>query len=138
VIVLDTSAVVAILLSESGFERLTKRMQREGRGALVMSAASYLEAGSVLAGRRKEQPLKAIDDLDGFLTEAGIELVPVDADQARVALRARIRYGRGFGAAAGLNLGDCFSYALARTKSAPLLYIGSDFDKTDIASALKA
>jgi ribonuclease VapC len=138
VIVLDTSAVVAILFSESGFERLTKRMEREGRGALVMSAASYLEAGSVLAGRRKEQPLKAIDDLDGFLAEAGIELVPVDADQARGALQARSKYGRGFGAAAGLNLGDCFSYALAKTRSAPLLYVGKDFDKTDVVSALKS
>ena len=135
-IVLDSSAVVAILLDETGSERLIRRIEREGTGALVMSAASYLETGSVLAGRRKEQPLKAIEDLDGFLAETGAELIPLDADQARVALRARIKYGRGFGAAAGLNLGDCFSYALAKTRSAPLLYVGSDFDKTDVARAL--
>jgi ribonuclease VapC len=136
VIVVDTSAIVAVLLGEAKSERITKRMEREGPGALLMSAASYLEAGSVLAGRRKERPLKAIEYLDGFLVEAGIELIPVDADQARIALRARIKYGRGFGAAAGLNLGDCFSYALAKTRFASLLYVGNDFDKTDIASAL--
>jgi ribonuclease VapC len=135
-VVLDSSAVVAILLGEAGSERLTKRMEREAEGALMMSAASYLETGSVLAGRRKEQPLKAIEDLDGFIAKTGIELIPVDADQARVALRARVKYGRGFGAAAGLNLGDCFSYALAKTRSAPLLYVGRDFDKTDVARAL--
>jgi ribonuclease VapC len=68
---------------------------------------------------------------------AGIDLVPVDAEQARIALEARIRYGRGFRAAAKLNYGDCFSYALAKAKGAPLLYVGNDFDRTDISSALK-
>lgn len=54
-----------------------------------------------------------------------------------MALEARIRYGRGFGHPARLNFGDCFSYALAKTLKAPLLYVGEDFDRTDIRSALR-
>ena len=135
-IVIDSSAIVAILRAEPTADALAKRIAKEPPGARLMSVASYLETGAVLAGRRKEEPLKAMDDLDGFLAEAGIDLADVDAEQAHMALRARIEYGRGFGASAGLNFGDCFSYALAKSRSAPLLYVGGDFDETDIVSAL--
>ncbi|HEY0282188.1 MAG TPA: type II toxin-antitoxin system VapC family toxin [Rhizomicrobium sp.] len=135
-IVIDSSAIVAILRAEPAADALTKRIAKEPPGARLMSVASYLETGAVLAGRRKEKPLKAMDDLDGFLAEAGIDLADVDAEQAHTALRARIEYGRGFGASAGLNFGDCFSYALAKSRSAPLLYVGGDFDETDIVPAL--
>ncbi len=134
-IVLDSSAVVAILLGEPDAGALAARLAKEQPGARLMSVASYLETGAVMAGRRKHEPLKAMDDLDGFLAAVGIDLAEVDAEQARIALRARIEYGRGFGASAGLNFGDCFSYALAKTRSAPLLYVGGDFDGTDIALA---
>jgi ribonuclease VapC len=137
VIVVDASAVVAILFGEPAAEALAKRIDQSQIGARFMSTATYFEAGTVLAGRRKKDPFREIEVLDGFLTNSDIELVPVDADQARIALRARIDYGRGFGAAAGLNFGDCFSYALAKSKNAPLLYVGNDFDKTDIKPALK-
>lgn len=101
-----------------------------------MSVASYLESGTVLAGRRRADRHRAIDDLDAFLAEAGIELVPVDVAQARLALQARVRYGRGMGQGGALNFGDAFSYALAKSLDAPLLFVGDDFFKTDIAPAL--
>jgi ribonuclease VapC len=89
-----------------------------------------------LAGRRRSDRLKAIDDLDTFLGAAGIELAPADATQARLALRARIGYGRGMGQGGILNVGDTFSYALAKALDAPLLFVGNDFADTDVKSAL--
>jgi len=63
-------------------------------------------------------------------------IAPVDEAQARVALEARVRYGRGFGHPAHLNYSDCFAYALAKVRDLPLLYIGNDFAHTDIVPAL--
>ena len=71
-----------------------------------------------------------------FLHDFDIAIASVNDELARIAPAARIRYGRGFGASAGLNFCDCFAYALARTRTAPLLYIGDDFVQTDITSAL--
>ena len=137
-IVIDTSALVAILRDEPEAGRLTARIGDEQFGERWVSVASYVETGAVLAGRDKTQPQSAIRLLDDLLADMGIELAILDVQQARFALNARIEFGRGFGARAKLNFGDCFSYALAKAKSAPLLYIGNDFDKTDIVSALKA
>ncbi len=133
-IVVDSSAVVAILFGEPAAEALLARLAMDPDR--VMSVASYLETGTVLAGRRQSDRLRAIDDLDQFLDEAGIALVPVDVIQARLALRARIQFGRGMGHGGVLNFGDAFSYALARTHQAPLLFIGDDFGTTDVAVAL--
>ena len=135
-IVIDSSAIVAILRNEPDTDKLLARMAKEPVGERRMSVASYLETGSVLAARRKRDPRKAIDDLEDFLAQAGIALEAVDAHQARLALTARIEHGRGFGASAGLNFGDCFSYALAKALDAPLLYVGNDFGKTDVKCAL--
>jgi ribonuclease VapC len=101
-----------------------------------MSVASYLETGTVIAGRRRQDRLAAIDFLDRFLADLEIELRPVDETQIRIALDARIRYGRGMGHGGGLNFGDAFSYALAKSLDAPLLFIGEDFTTTDVKSAL--
>ena len=101
-----------------------------------MSTASYVEAGTVLAGRRGGDVRQVLTDLDEILDTAGIRLSAVDEAQARLALEARIVFGRGFGAAAGLNFGDSFAYALAKSLDAPLLYVGNDFARTDIVSAL--
>jgi ribonuclease VapC len=131
-IVVDSSAIIAILLKEQPAEALTARIAKESTRS--MSVATYLEAGAVLAGRLAV-PLEAIDILDDFVSNWHIDLIPVDAEQARVALKARIQHGRGFGASAKLNFGDCFSYALAKAKFAPLLYVGNDFDKTDVKRA---
>jgi ribonuclease VapC len=134
VIVIDSSAVIAMLFREPTASRIAKRLAADPQR--TMSAASYVEVGTVLAGRRKTRPEKATDDLNAFLEEARIDLAPVDAAQARLALDARIRYGRGFGKRGGLNFGDCFAYALAKTLKAPLLFVGSDFAHTDVESAL--
>jgi len=133
-IVVDSSAVIAILFGESSATALLARLAADTDR--VISVASYLETGTVLAGRRHTDRLLAIDDLDEFLTTAGIELVTVDAQQARLALRARIIYGRGMGHRGALNFGDAFSYALAKTLDAPLLFVGDDFAATDVTVAL--
>jgi ribonuclease VapC len=133
-IVVDSSAVVAIMLREPSAALLASRLAADSER--VISVASYLEAGTVLAGRRRTDRLSAIDDLDSFLDEAGIALAPVDEDQARLALRARITYGRGMGHGGVLNFGDAFSYALAKALDAPLLFIGNDFATTDVTPAL--
>jgi ribonuclease VapC len=134
-IVIDASAVVAILLNEKTAAALVLRLSQDAER--VMSVASYLEAGTVLAGRRPSADrMSAPAYLDAFLDEVAITLIPVDAGQIRVALRARIQFGRGMGHGGELNFGDSFSYALAKTLGAPLLFVGDDFTKTDIAPAL--
>ena len=133
-IVIDSSAVVAIMFGEPAASRLVTRLAADADR--IMSAASYLETGTVLAGRRIKAPFEAIADLDTFLIEADIALAPVDAEQARIALHARIRFGRGIGHGGVLNAGDTFSYALSMIRRAPLLFIGDDFRTTDVAVAL--
>jgi ribonuclease VapC len=133
-IVVDSSALVAMLFGEETADALAARLAADADR--VMSVAGYLETGTALAGRRRSDRLKAIDDLDDFLDEAGIELLPVDAAQARLALAARIRHGRGMGHGGVLNFGDCFAYALAQSLRAPLLYVGDDFTGTDVEAAL--
>lgn len=135
-IVIDTSALIAILFGEPAARALSTRIAAEPAGERVMSVASYLEAGTVMAGRRASRPLGAVADLEAILSEASIHLKPIDEAQARIALDARIRLGRGFGAPAGLNFGDCFSYALAKSLGAPLLFVGDDFTATDVEAAL--
>ncbi len=132
VIGIDSSAVVAILFGAASSAALAERLAADPDR--VISAASYLEVGTVLAGRRRSDRLKAIDDLDAFLNEAGIVLAPVDAAQARLALRARIVQGRGMGGM--LNFGDAFAYALAKSLDAPLLFVGDAFAATDVVPAL--
>ena len=132
-IVVDSSAVIAILFGEPSAATLISRLS--GDPDRLMSVASYLEVGTVLAGRRRSDKSRAIDDLNAFLDEARIALSPVDVAQARLALQARITYGRGMGHGGLLNFGDAFSYALAKSLNAPLLFVGDDFASTDIASA---
>ena len=133
-IVVDSSAVIAMMLEEPSAPVVAGRLAADTER--FMSVASYLEAGTVLAGRRRRDRLKAIDELDAFLSETGIDLVPVDVTQGRLALRARITHGRGMGLGGTLNFGDAFSYALAKSRDAPLLFVGNDFAATDIKPAL--
>ena len=133
-IVVDSSAVIAILVGEPPASVLTARLAAEPER--VMSVASYLEVGTVIAARRQSDHLDAVAFLDTFLAESGIELRPVDESQGRIALIARIRYGRGMGHGGVLNFGDAFSYALAKSLDAPLLFVGNDFTTTDVKSAL--
>lgn len=133
-IAVDSSALVAILLEEPDAQRLQERLARES-GA-VLSVANYVETGQVLAQRKPDSIEHTLADFHTFLRTGLIDLAPVDEAQARIALDARIKYGRGFGHRARLNYSDCFAYALAKTRNLPLLYKGDDFTHTDIVSAL--
>jgi len=136
VIVVDTSVIIAVVLGEASAKLVMDRLQQEPVGERRMSVACYLEAGTVMAGRRQANPIAAVRELEVFLEDARINLAPVDEAQTRIALHARIRYGRGMVHGGLLNFGDCFSYALARILEAPLLYVGNDFSQTDVISAL--
>ena len=128
--VLDTSALPAILLDEP--ERRLFNECIEASEKRLLSAASLLEASIVLESRSGEL---AGRELDLFLHRAKVEVTPVDEQQVEIARAAFRRYGKGNGPA-GLNFGDCFSYALARARGEPLLYKGSDFTRTDIPRAI--
>ena len=128
--ILETSALVAILAGEPQRERLLAALT--GAERIRMSAASYLEA-AVVVDRLREPVLSRL--LDTLLTELRVEIVPVDLDQARTARGAYRDFGKGSGHPAGLNFGDCFSYALARETDEPLLFVGDDFGHTDVRLA---
>lgn len=127
--VIETSAVVAILLREDDAAPLARAV--ESAALRLLSAVSLLEASIILEARKGEA---AGRELDLFVYRAGIEIVAVDQDQAEVARIAWRRYGKGRHPA-GLNFGDCFPYALAKVRGAPLLFKRKDFCLTDIESA---
>lgn len=131
VLVVDTSAVVALLKSEPGWEMLATRLH--AASSRVISVANWVELGLVVAGRHGNGA--TLELLDRFLQAAAIELRPVDEPQARLARAAFLRFGKGRHPA-GLNFGDCFSYALAQTLDAPLLFVGHDFIQTDARAAM--
>ena len=127
--IIDTSAVVAILLAESDAARYARAISMAWPRR--MSAVALLETTMVIEGRSGPD---AGDDLDLFLQEADIELEPVTLEQVEAARRAWRRFGKGHHPAA-LNFGDCFAYALASTKREPLLFKGGDFARTDVEAA---
>ncbi|MCH8491527.1 MAG: type II toxin-antitoxin system VapC family toxin [Oceanicaulis sp.] len=134
-LVVDSSAIAAVLFDEPEAPACMSALQ--GYRTRLLSAANYVEIGAVMAGRASsENRLRALADLDDYLNDFRIRIVPVDQHLARAALRARIAYGRGFGTRGGLNFGDSFAYALAKHHAAPLLYVGDDFCVTDTQSAL--
>jgi ribonuclease VapC len=128
--VLDTSAVVAILRDEPEREAFVDALSRAADP--LISAATVFECSIVMHGRGGS---RAVERLDGLLRGARVRCLPFDEQQALAAREAWIRYGKGNGPAR-LNLGDCFSYALATTKGRPLLYKGDDFARTDVEPAL--
>jgi ribonuclease VapC len=127
--VIDTSAIVAIALNEPDAESLERRIA--DAPARFISAATVLEAAMVIETRLGEL---GGAELDLWLLKAGVEIVPVDAEQVGHARRAWRRFGKGRHAA-GLNFGDCFSYALSALRREPLLFKGGDFSRTDIEAA---
>ena len=130
-VVLDTSAVTAVVLGESDAEPFLSVMLANA-GDLQMSAGTAVEVGIVVEAR---QGAAATKDLGILVDRLGMATVPVDRVQAEAAVAAWRRFGKGRHPA-GLNLGDCFSYALAKLTAAPLLFKGRDFAQTDIPSAL--
>jgi ribonuclease VapC len=130
-VIVDSSAVIAILRRESGAQALLEKIGTTPNRK--MSVANFLETAIVVDSKRS--PI-ASRDLDEFIREARIVLCPVDEVQARIAREAYRDFGRGSGHAARLNFGDCFAYALAKAMGEPLLYKGTDFSRTDVVSAL--
>jgi len=131
--VIDTSALVAILLGEAEAPRFAEAI--EAAPSRLLSAANLLEASMVVETCKGEA---AGRELDLLIYRAGIEIIPVDQEQAEIAREAWRRFGKGRHPA-GLNYGDCFAYALARVSGTPLLFKGDDFIHTDLgAGALNA
>jgi ribonuclease VapC len=126
-LVVDTSAVVAIILGEPRSEELSAHL--ENAIARLMSAAIRVELGIVIEARFWPA---GQDIVDRFLRDANIDIVPVDADLAARAMSGWRRYGKGRHPS-GLNFGDCFTYALAERTGYPVLCTGDDFAATDIA-----
>jgi ribonuclease VapC len=124
--VIDTSAIIAILLAEedaAGYARAIAGAVRPR-----MSAVSYVEAAVVIENRGDATARR---EFDRFIRRAGIEVVAVNLEQAEMARQAYRDFGKGRHAA-GLNFGDCFSYALAVLMDEPLLFKGADFSLTDV------
>lgn len=133
-IIVDSSAVIAILFEEADAPRLTGRLF-DRSGEALMSVANYVECGIVAVTRQGRANLGA-KMVDTLIDRLGLTLVPVNVEQARLAVEAYARYGRGSRHPAKLNYGDTFAYALAKAHGAPLLYVGDDFVHTDIEPAL--
>ena len=125
-LVVDTSAAVAVILAEPGSEELAGHLE----DALVrlMPAATRVELGMVIEARLWPA---GQDVVERFLRDAKVDIVPVDADLADRAMSGWRRYGKGRHPA-GLNFGDCFTYALADRTGHPVLCTGNDFAATDI------
>ncbi len=130
-IVVDTSAVIAVLLGEPEATALADVLASGEKVAL--STGTALEMALVAQAK---WGFPGAARLDSFLGELPLIYVPVDTGHLRLAREAHGRYGRGTGHPARLNFGDCFSYALARALEAPLLFKGDDFIHTDVRSAL--
>ena len=130
-IVADTSAIIAIVFAEPEREAFLKAIESAQR--TLISSVSAVEARMVVHGRRGQRAVVLLDDL---LRSPLFEIVPPGPAETDAAYAAFVIFGKGSGHAAGLNFGDIFSYALAKVRGLPLLYKGSDFSETDIASAV--
>ena len=129
--ILDTSAIVAILNNEPGGERLEDVV---ARSECLMSSVSFLEASIVMCCRRGEASLVS---LDAWLETADVQIVPFTASQAKLARNAYARFGKGRHSAS-LNFGDCATYALAMELDGEVLFTGNDFSKTDVQCAAES
>jgi ribonuclease VapC len=124
--VIDSSAIGAMLFDEPEAP-LFERMIADDPFR-VLSAVTLVEAGIIVEARLGDAGAR---ELDLWLQRVGIEIVPADSEQADIARRAWRRFGKGRHPA-GLNFGDCFSYALAIARDQPLLFKGNDFAQTDV------
>ena len=127
--VVDTSALVAILKREDGWERLIDALADAATRRI--SSATLVEVGIVVHAMYGDHGER---ELDLLLSRARIETVAFSEEQSEIARSAFRRFGKGRHPAA-LNFGDCFSYALAATLDEPLLFVGNDFARTDVRSA---
>jgi ribonuclease VapC len=130
-IVVDSSALIAILGNEQDAAMYAEALA-EADAALI-SAATLLETAIVMLNRHGERSARILDEL---VKDAGLEMESVTVQQVHLAREAYVAYGKGR-SAAGLNFGDCFSYALAKATGEPLLFKGEDFSRTDLEAAPK-
>lgn len=126
--IVDSSAIVAIVLREPGWEWLIEKLGAEDTCAI--GAPTLAETGVVLTAKIGK---KASSVLSRFLQETGAAVIPFAEDHWRVAVEAYARFGKGRHAA-GLNFGDCLTYAVARLSEQPLLFVGDDFPRTDLTA----
>jgi ribonuclease VapC len=129
--ILDTSAIVAILRDEAEAPLFAKAIERAVHRRI--SAVNYVEAAAVIDASRDPIASRRFDDL---LQEAEVNVESVTEAQARIARQAYHDFGKGSGHAARLNFGDCFAYALAKVKREPMLFKGDDFSHTDVTPVL--
>jgi len=129
--IIDTSAVIAILNGEPERDAFARAVLESSRSR--MSAASFFEVAVVVDSLRDPVKSRRFDELVAAL---GVEIVDVTVEHARIARAAYRDFGKGSGHAAGLNFGDCFSYALASATGEALLFKGDDFSQTDVRPAV--
>jgi ribonuclease VapC len=127
--IVDTSAIIAIVFDEPDARIFAQAITRAD--VCRMSAATFVETAIVVESQTKDRGSR---ELDAFFRRAGIIIEPVTEEQAHIARQAFTDYGKGRHPA-GLNYGDCFSYALAKASGEPLLFKGKDFSKTDLSRA---
>jgi ribonuclease VapC len=127
--ILDTSAMIAILFNEDDAEIYAEAISRAE--SCRLSAATFVEIATVVEAQTKNNGSR---QLDAFIRRAGIAIDPVTEEQAHIARQAFIDFGKDRHPA-GLNYGDCFSYALSKVTREPLLFKGGDFAKTDLTAA---
>jgi ribonuclease VapC len=129
-VIVDSSALLSVVFGEPNFEVFAEAIDEAG--ACKISAATYVEVMIVAESRGSD---RAVRHAELLIRDGGIAIEPVTAEQAFLAMRGFSRYGKGRHTA-GLNFGDCFSYALAKALDEPLLFKGEDFRKTDLRPAI--
>lgn len=127
--IVDTSAIIAILFNEDDAEIYAQAIARADSARI--SAATFVETAIVVEAQTKSNGGR---QLDAFIRRAGIAIEPVTEEQAHIARQAFLDFGKGRHDA-GLNYGDCFSYALSKATRERLLFKGEDFAKTDLTAA---
>ena len=128
--VIDSSAFIAVIDGEPERRPFSRAITSDP--TRLASAATLLETTMVVLGRKGE---RGIDELAAFMNSTGVETAAFTTQQLDIAIEAFRRFGKGRHKA-GLNLGDCFAYALAKAVGEPLLFKGDDFSMTDITPAL--
>lgn len=129
--IIDSSALIAILKREPEWEALSEILDASKSSSI--SAANFLETSIVVDGWKNPVLSREWDEL---VERFSIHIEPVTESQARIARQAYRDFGKGSGHRAGLNFGDCFTYALAREKREPVLWKGEDFSHTDLRGAV--
>jgi len=128
--VVDASAIVAMMLGEPEADALADRLEQSPQR--LTHPLSIYEATAAIARVKQQSVLSSYQDVAEFLSTAGLEIVSIEQSETIAAIEALSRYGKGRGHPAQLNMGDCFSYACARLRGMRLLYKGEDFSQTDL------